>query len=241
MITDEELSQLPVDPELAFVQFEKIVRERLQIEERNAARGEYDPDPYRLEYMNKVAAAAKVYQIDTLSQLEVPNDATKKLDGDLQRFVRDVDHVTIQIRIHLARSDRTGSVALDDMSKSKIHHFIQQIREIIGKAELPDDKRDALYEKLSRFAKEVDKARTALQTGMVIYIAVCDGIGKGFTKLEPARKWIDSIAGVLGLAKDGEDHADHRLPPPAERKRLEPPSQRRLPKPQTEIDDDIPF
>jgi hypothetical protein len=32
---------------------------------------------------------------------------------------------------------------------------------------------------------------------MAVYIEVCDGIGQGFKKLEPVRKWIDSIAALL--------------------------------------------
>jgi hypothetical protein len=245
MISDDELSELPVDPELAFVQLEKILRERVQeMETREAdSQGAFDADSYRLEYMNKVHAAAAAFSIEVLATLEVPKSDQNSIAREYRQFVRDVDHVTIQIRIHSARSNRQGSVGLDDTTRAKIHHFIKQIREAIGQSELPDDKRDALYDKLNKFAAEVDKARTALQAGMAVYIAVCDAIGQGFQKLEPARKWIDSIGALLGQAKEGEDRADHRLPPPPERKRLEPPPTKQVstssrPRP---VDDDIPF
>ena len=243
MISDDALSQLPVDPELAFVQFEKILRTRVQQEEQDAEQGQYNADPYRLEYMNKVFAAAKVYGIDALADLCVPKLDRYSIAEQYQQFQHDVDHVTIQIRIRSAQSDRQGSVGLDDTARAKIHHFIEKIREAIRQSELPDDKRDALYDKLNKFATEVDKGRTALQAGMAVYIAVCDAIGQGFKKLEPARKFIDSIGALLGRAKEGEDRADHRLPPPAERKRLEPLPKRQIPKshPETIVDDDIPF
>ncbi len=242
MITDEELSRLPADPELAFVKFEHILRERLQAEEREASQGEYDADPARLEYMNKVAAAAKVYQIAALSELEVPLDAQNRLFQDLQRFTRDVDYVTMQIRIHSTRSDRQVSVGLDAITKTKIHHFIAQIREAIERSDLPEDERDALYNKLNKFAAEVDRARTGFHAGMAVYIAICGGIAQGFEKLEPARKWIDSIAALMGRAKENEERVEHKLPPPPERQKIEPPK-RRLPPPQKAnvIDDDIPF
>jgi hypothetical protein len=245
MISDAEMSELPVDPELAFVQFEKILRERVQeMETQEADSRGFDADSYRLEYMNKVHAAAKVFGIEALANLAVPKaDRNSSIAEQYRQFVTGVDYVTIQIRLHSARSNRQGSVGLDDTTRAKIHHFIKQIREAIGQSELPDDKRDALYDKLNKFAAEVDKARTALQAGMAVYIAVCDAIGQGFQKLEPARKWIDSIGALLGRAKEGEDRADHRLPSPPERKRLEPPPEKQLPKPPPPeiVDDDIPF
>lgn len=77
---------------------------------------------------------------------------------------------------------------------------------------------------------------------MAVDIAVCNAIGQGFQKLEAARKWVDSIGALLGRAKEGEDRADHRLPSPPERKRLEPPPEKLVPKSPPEIvDDDIPF
>lgn len=222
MIPDEELSQLPVDPQLAFVRLEQIMRERLGMQEKEAT----DVDLPRLEYMNKVAAAALAYKIDGLEKLFVPPDASGPLATALQQFTRQVDRVTMQIRIRSAQMNREGSVGLEDTAKAKIRHYIAQIKDAIDKAELPDDKREALYDKLNKFAAEVDKVRTALQAGMAVFIAVCDGINQGFIKLEPARKWLDSIAAILGRAKAEEERADYRLPPPAERKQLEPPPEK---------------
>lgn len=97
---------------------------------------------------------------------------------------------------------------------------------------------ESLYKKLNSFALEVDKNRTALQAGMAVYIEVCNGIGQGFTKLEPARKMIDSIAALLGRAKEVEGRL--RLPSPEERRQIEPPP-RQLEPPPSQFDDDIPF
>jgi len=108
---------------------------------------------------------------------------------------------------------------------------------------LPDPKRDALYNKLNRFASEVDKNRTNLQAGMAVYITVCDGIGEGFKKLEPARKCFDSIAALLGRAKEVEDSMHPTLPRPDERKQLEAPRKRLAPPEQRGggPNDEIPF
>jgi hypothetical protein len=247
MISDDEIANLPSDPELAFVRFEGILRQKVQeyevVEQQH--NGDYDAEPYRLMYMNQVAAAANAYGIEALSGLEIPKLGTSQISfiAAYRQFLADVDHVTIQIRIHAARADHEGTVGLEDIERTKIHHFIQQIRIVIENADIPDDKRDALFDKLNKFAAEVDRKRTKLQTAMAVIIAICDGIGQGFEKLEPAQKMINSISVLLGRAKENEERADKRLPPPTERKRIEPPKQR-LASPRKIadlLDDDIPF
>jgi hypothetical protein len=243
MITDEEIAELPDDPELAFVEFERIMRTRVQEAEQEVAQEQFgDADTYRLEYMNKVLAAAKEYGIDAIVPWQIPH-ANSNIFQEYRQFVSDVDHVTTQLRIRHAPRTRRNSVGLDGKTKTKIHHHVEQIRSVIEQAELPDEKRDSLYGKLNRFVSEVDRARTGLVTGMAVYIAVCDGIGQGFEKLEPARRWIDSIAALLGRAKEVEDSLRPALAPPAERKRLEPPRGRSLKQGKgfDLLDDDIPF
>ena len=242
MITDEELAQLPDDPELAFVAFERIVRARLYEEEQKGEHDQYGTESYRLEYINKVLAAARVYGISALAQWQVPPVNSNIADAYVQ-FTSDVDHFTTQIRIANAPRDRRNSVGLDTNTKAKIRHHIEQIKGAIQEADLPEPKRESLYAKLSSFALEVDKKRTNLQAGMAFYIAVCDGIGQGFEKLESARKWIDSIATLLGRAKDVEESLRPRLPCSEEQKQLEAPREQSRPSEQSAggLDDEIPF
>jgi hypothetical protein len=238
MITDEELAGLPDDPQLAFVEFEKICRERVHEAEQEASQSQYgDPDPQRLEYINKVIAAAKEYKIDGLSDWTVPQ-VNDRISERYQQFTADVDHITITIRIRNAPRINKYSVGLDQSTKTKIHHFVEQIRGVIGQAELRVKKRDALYDKLNTFAAEVDRIRTRFEAAMALYVDFCDAIGQGFNKLEPARKFIDSISTMMGRAKSLEDEARPALPPPP--KRIEPP-RRSLPPPPPPDDDEIPF
>jgi hypothetical protein len=67
-------------------------------------------------------------------------------------------------------------------------------------------KRDLLFRKLDAFVVEVDKARTSLQSVASVYLTVCTVIGEGFNKLEPVRRFIDSIATLMGNAKNVEDN-----------------------------------
>jgi hypothetical protein len=244
MISDEELSQLPEDPALAFVEFERVLRARVDAQELQDIRLSeegvpvphvYRASSYKREYITKVLAAAKAYDIPALQGWKVPA-ARDDIEDIYSNFTADVDHFTTQVRIKNAPRNRQNSVGLDGNTKAIIHHHIQRIREAIEKANIPEDKKDSLYSKLDAFALEVDKSRTALQAGMAVYIAVCAGIGQGFKNLEPVRKMIDSIAVLLGRAKEAEDSL--RLPSPPEIRRIEPPRKQLEPPPQ---DEEIPF
>ena len=215
------------------------MRDRLREDERNEEHG-YNLDADRLEYMNCTIAASKVFNINGLSEWTVPMSGN--IYDNYVRFTTEVDHFTTQIRIRNAPKRRKESVGLDNNAKIKIHHYIDQIREIIDGSGIPEEKKESLYETLHNFALEVDKGRTALNAGMAVFIAICAGIGQGFEKLEPARRWIDLIATLLGKAKELEDSARPRLPSPTEQKRLQAPP-KGLPKaePREEPDDDIPF
>ncbi len=248
MISDEELAQLPEDPTLAFVEFEKILRARVDEQELQAFKladegvavpSSYSLSSYKRDYINKILAAAKAYDIPVLQGWRVPA-AQDDVDDIYINFAAEVDHFTTQVRIQNAPRNRQNSVGLDGNTKARIHHYIQRIRDAIERAtDLPVDKRRfPTTAKLNDFAAAVDKARTPLQAGMAVYIAVCDGIGQGFKKLEPARKMIDSIAALLGRAKEAEDRL--RLPSPPELRRIEPPHGQLEPPPISE-DEEIPF
>jgi hypothetical protein len=204
MITDEEIEQLPEEPELAFVEFEKILRTRTDEMLDRAASDNLSLTNYYVEYMNKVAAAAMTFRIEGLKHLKVPRvDSTTY--GEYQQFSADVDFFTTQIRIRRAGRNRQNSVGLDGNTKAKIHSYIQKIRSVLDKAELPEGKRDLLFGKLDAFVLEVDKARTNLQSIAVVYLTICTVIGEGFNKLEPVRRFINSIATLIGKAKENEE------------------------------------
>ncbi len=244
MITDEEIDRLPEDDqELAFVEFEKIMRLRVHEKEDELANEQYgNPDSYRLEYINKVLAAARVYNIEVLGNWEVPK-VSGNIEDSYRQLLSDVDHFTTQIRLRHRSRIRDNSVGLDANDKAKVHHYIEKIRVIIEEADLPTDKRERLYKKLSSLSLEISKDRTGLQAGMDFYVTLCAGIGEGLEKLEPARRWLDSIARLIGAAQEKEEIK--RLSSSSNRKQLEAPRKKLAapaPAPQKDdLDDEIPF
>src|SRR4051812_36441955 len=106
MITDEELAQLPEDPTLAFVEFERILRVHVDKQEVQAFKlaEQGVPVPYafslsasKLEYITKVLAAAKAYEITALEGWTVPS-VHDDVDDLYVNFTADVDHFTTKVR-----------------------------------------------------------------------------------------------------------------------------------------------
>lgn len=95
MITDEEIEQLPAEPHLAFTEFERICRERTnaRIDEAAATKDWPSFDIYHFEYINKVLAAAREFEIDALRDWEVPK-VDSNIDHAFRQFTADVDHFT---------------------------------------------------------------------------------------------------------------------------------------------------
>lgn len=238
MISDEELDELPENRELAFVEFERIVKDRLLAGLRELNE-DSSSEPLYLEYMNKVIAAAKAFEIGVVQDIEVPAVGYNAWEA-YRQVSCDVEHVTTQIRIRYASRNRRGSVGLNVDTKEKIRALVGKIKTVIDHADIADEKKEALLAKLNAFLSEVDKTRTALQSVADTYIAICVAIGEGVKQLEPARKWVDSVATLLGHAKKEEDAADKKLPPPPEQKRLEPPRVAKKTK-FAKSDDEIPF
>jgi hypothetical protein len=198
-------------------------------------------DVYYLEYINEVSAAAREFDIEPLKSQLVPQVSDANLYQAYLQFTHEVDGFTTQIRLRRLKRNRRNSVGLDGNTKTRIHQYIQKIRTVLNKIEIPEPKRDALFGKLDAFALEVDKSRTNLQSVAEVYLTVCTVIGEGFNKLEPVRRFIDSIAALMGKAKETEDSL-RALPFPTKQlefplKQLAPPDANG----KTLDDEDIPF
>lgn len=233
MITDEEIQDLPTDdPEMAFVRFEAIVRERAQ----EAMSHERDSSTeYELEYLNKVIGAAQHFGIEIVGDLQLPKWGDSDIYSRYRQLLSDVDKFTVQVRLRHFTEAKRFSVALDAAAKTKIHHFIDHLREAIAELDISQEKRDELLAKLNDFAKAVDKSRTPMQEFSAMLLAFWNAV-------EPGRKWIDSIANVMAEARALEEAVRPRLAPA--KAKLQITDQKKRPKRESfeqDLDDEIPF
>jgi hypothetical protein len=133
---------LPEDPEEAFL----VLEERFREDRDHKAGDNFDPQQYfpadaYLEYMQRCASAAEELGLGFANDLRVP--AVGNLHWDSVRlFQGDLHHHLTRLNIRRARRDGGFSVKFDTTAKSKITHYITQIREMILRMELDDWKRE---------------------------------------------------------------------------------------------------
>jgi hypothetical protein len=244
-MSDEEYIDLPEDPELAFIELEKKFNEDLDGHIEKAYNNDVS-STYLLSYINRTVAAAKTLGVESLQDWEVPSPRIENIWEEYHEFRSAVEHYLVQIKIAHGRRIRGYSVKLDAATRSKIRHYIDKIRDIVARLEeVPLPKKEALTARITALADEVERDRTRLDAYAGLALEMATTGGQVAEKLNPARKFLDAIAGLLGYAKQAED-ARPSLPAPHERKRLTPPRKERLPPlPESRqpdlLDDDIPF
>jgi hypothetical protein len=92
---------------------------------------------------------------------------------------------------------------------------------------------------INNLQAEVDKDRSRYDVFGAFIIESAGVLGAAAEKLEPMRKIIDSVAGLIWGAKHAEQ--TQRLPPPAERRQIPPPKTQKRPPQRGDMDDEIPF
>ncbi len=240
---DESIyDDLPDDHELAFAALEAHYKAQLEVDIEGSNEGSVI-SYYKQRYCNQVIAAAKSLGVDHIKDYSLPSGEQNIWDF-YAHFETDVMNLIIQIRINHSRRRKAYSVAFDSAAKQKIRHYIEQIRTAVEQSDLPQNKRDAIFKKLSDLTFEVDRDRTRFEV-------VADAI-RGVARLsgdveregaEPWWKWVKLIFRELDDAKGKEPQTS--LPAPQGRKRLEPP-RKELPGPKDkpfgrDLDDEIPF
>lgn len=242
VISDEELLNLPDDPELAFVQFEDSLRKKLY-SEIAAANDEYTED-LRRNYVDHVLAAAKAFDIVGLRDWHEP-PLDDRIYGFCNQLMSEVTGYTVQIRIRDSRRVKRYSVALDSSAKQKIRYHLGKIKETADRLEISQSKKEALFSKISALEDEVNRDRTRFDAVMALILETANIGGEAAKRLEPVRKFIESITGLIKEAKDDEEKQFPRLEGPQERKRIEGPHKKitasKNEKPQSDLDDEIPF
>ena len=233
---------IPDDPELAFLQLEKLFRdeyaEALQDTDNN-----YDPTDDRLRYIGRTLAARTELHLEILKDWVLPS--ARDFDVETFRnFQLDVDHVLTILEIRHSRRNKGLTVRFDTAAKSKLRHYVTQIREFVDKLELDEWKRDDLYKAISALELEIDRDRSRLGIFGDFVVKVAGILGDSAERAEPVRKWVDSISRLIWGAEMKE--RTETLPRPEETREIPPPprqlsSPKKKPQRKSDFDEEIPF
>jgi hypothetical protein len=247
-ITQDELDELPEDSNMAFATFVRIAQGRLA----NCLRNEEGQDgswqviqEARYGFINVVVAAAKRYEIEPFSSLEVPR-LDKFTDGDHRQFKADLDYYMTQLLLDNSIRGKRESVTIPIETKERIRTYIHRLKEAIDSADVTDAKRAALLDKLAEFEKELEKRRLNLLAVTKFAMAILATPGSIWGSYEIVQKLTSNVLQAVGEAKAVDDETRQLSPidlpralmPP--RKDVSPtgPSSQGL---GPDLDDEIPF
>lgn len=236
----EPYEALSEDNHVAFLQLEREFR----LEMENAQEISGSNWTYATaDYMNKTLAAATALEISALSSFSVNTRNTDSHSANFDDFLRAVDNIVIQIRIANSRNRIAMSVGLTEAQKSRIHHYIEKIRSEVEASNSSEPKREKIFAVLSQLALEISKNRTRYERFADLARNLA-GLSEEVERkgARPWWPWFEKIMGLLDEAKEAEP----QLPKPPEIKKIEPP-RKELPspdgskRPDSSMDDEIPF
>jgi hypothetical protein len=227
MITDDELDDLSDDDEVAFVQYEGIIRASME-------RSRTDNWSAERSYAAHLLAFLESRPTNFVYSSQPPysdSDFGEWFAGFEQAIATEL--ISLRLK-HAARKKRHVSVlSLSLDFKTQIGGHLAAIRKIVFEADhLPESKRDALIRRIDNLQHEVDRDRTRTEAAMALWLELTSAISKGATNLDPAIDRLSRIVKVLSLSKDESETKALNGPPKP--KQIAPPGA-------SKADDEIPF
>jgi hypothetical protein len=232
-----EYEELPIDPEEAFLILEARYRKVCEAAVINSDQNT-NVSVFYTDYIAQVLGAAEeLGLVEVAFEKEVP--LIEEVDFHIyQNFSKRVKHYTTRLEIRHGRRVQGYSVVFDATAKAKLHHLLNQVREIFLKLEVDEHKRDALVSKLSDLEKEVDRNRTRFDAYAALAIEVADVAGE-VVERSKLLEVLHAVARVFGVAKSEE--TARQLPAPQKPKQIEHQKPTVEPRKRADMDDDIPF
>jgi len=227
-----DVSKLPIDPELAFVEIIASLEVMISHEES------YET---RQRYIDTTFAFLDAYED---FPLDLDRQAPYDHDGFIDWF-RDLRSRARQMAMRIQLKNRAKShselkvtVVLSPDFRQEIHSQINTIRKIVVVAEISDRKRDAILAKLNALASEVDQSKTGFENALSIFLDLSEAVERGHERMSPALNRIERIIKMIAGQREDDTPA---LPAPDNQRRLPAPEKRPEDGNGDDLDDEIPF
>jgi hypothetical protein len=253
-VTQDELDDLPEDPQLAFMTFVRLAQGRLAETTKGLnpeERYEWEElEELRHSFMNVVVAAAKRFEIEPFVDMEVPT-LTEFSQTDHRQFRADLDHYITQLMLDNSIRAKHDSIEVLPKSKDRLRAYVHSLRDCVEQANMTAAKREALLRKLDAFEQELEKKRLSLISIARMTLELLALPGGIWASAEVTNRLIHNVIQIAAEAKAAEDES-RQLPPVTHPKALSPPrkqeqlsgfgpSSRPTPAFDSDLDDDVPF
>lgn len=236
---ENEYLDLPDDPEEAFAMLHRKKFAELETYWENNESGHWYEER---RYVDIMIAFDEVMSLGCLTGFKNVPNVDQKFAEFWHSFRRHVEITSQKYLIEAARRQKKGSetiIVLEEAAKSAIQHLVQRIREHLNQLDLPEAKRDALFNKLNAFAAEIDRNRTRAEAFFAFAIDLAKTARTMNDELKPLQQTVDKVFEWIEKAKKYTEV----LPPWEERKKIERPKEQlpKLDRHTPDIDDEIPF
>jgi hypothetical protein len=177
----DDYLDLPEDPELQLVAFEKRLRSNLNESIRTINRDTHE------QYVLSEIGDRQMYYATRLMgfhdahgfvMLTKPNlwRSGDNFENEFDAFLDEVTYWTTQIEVRHANRLRPISTVLQltPEVRQQLHSYINKIRETVAPLQLPEKKKEAILGKLNSLADEVDRDRTKTEAWTAFVLGPVD-------------------------------------------------------------------
>ena len=116
-------------------------------------------------------------------------------------------------RVH-AKFQSSTSISLDDNWREKIYSYISHVRVIVTKAQICEQIRELIMNKLHALDAEVDRTKTRIEKITDVLVELCKGVSAGANELKPAVALFERVVGAIANIWPPAEPTNPALPPP---------------------------
>lgn len=242
LIIPEGIDNLPKNNQEHFVHIEKIGIKKYYDHINNGNEWNAVQD-VRLRYMTSVVAAAKHFNIEPISEIEVPRRRNWN-DDRFDDFVSDVSFYTMQMMLHESDRKLRTSIILEGSTRDRLKTLTVNLRDEVRKLQLPSSKIDQIIRKIDDFERSLESRKLTFITVAFVTLTIAGAITDVDGATNVVRELVNKIEETVGIAKEEQDREvasnfveSNQIPrlmaPRKNEPAIEPPS--------VEDDDEIPF
>ena len=245
LISMDEIAALTGDSREKFIKVEEIVRNRHETQVRGEENWTAVIDA-RLEYMTTIIAAANALAIEPISQTKIPRRDIFN-DGTFDDFTADLQFYLIQMSFDVADRRNEVSIRLRGATRERLLTLTSHLRDHVQKLDLPEPRIDHLLRRIDEFEADLLQPRLGYVAVAALALGILEVIADAGGAAEVVRKLVTQVQELVGEAKEEENvEIASRMVSHHEVKKLnapprEPGPQELSPRPNTNLDDDIPF
>lgn len=220
LVTTEELLNIPDDPKQAFGYLARIsqTRVREQLGKLDPSDSE-DSDQYleiRIGFAKTLVGFAQAYDLNPLATryetLGLSDDgAPRKLYDELTNFERDLPAFLARLEIENVRNQSQNLISVSGNFKQKINSYLNNIKNLVEKTELPVRQKEILLSHLRKFELALEKKTLNIADAGLFFIRVLE-LTASFSVIadsDSIRNLTHNIA--VEVSKAATENADNRV------------------------------